>query len=355
MKTKGQPNKEKYIKMVEEQFSKDLSIPDINKKYIIEYNEHDDGCGDICDENISISGLTLLMKCVFLGRNYPHLFNGLELHKIDINVKASENETALSLASKYSATHSTEKIVKKLINAKANVNLSYNLLDSVIESKTSTENTALMLMEADINLIKTRDIDICFSTEYIFINAILEKCYYNLIEKIINYYDKLNLHNHNEIILHGLINNCLRKDFRKENEDEQYCVYDLVKQLIELKIDINISDDDGDTLLEKIILYYKKENNDNYYMDNLLILLINNGAKMYMTETSHKILNKDYNPIYNLYLYKQIYKKDQQLMIMYLEDTFRDFIISNTKDISKLISSYAIDNIEDEYDFITYE
>lgn len=132
------------IKELEDQFEKDLSIPDMNQSFIISADKHQ-----------KRSGLTLLIKCVILSRNYPYLLD--EYFRTCENIAINDKTTALRIAAELSNLSSTDETVMFLI--KNGAYFDGNLVNSITHGITlgwSTEDTLRILIESGANINEIR-------------------------------------------------------------------------------------------------------------------------------------------------------------------------------------------------------
>jgi len=95
---------------IEDQFTKDLEPPDPTKGYIV-------------SSNIKTTGVTLLMKCILLAKNYQYLLDSIDIDKELEKKTCRENGwNALHVATINSGLSSSEYAVSKLLENKVDIN-----------------------------------------------------------------------------------------------------------------------------------------------------------------------------------------------------------------------------------------
>lgn len=315
---------------IEDQFTKDLTPPDITKRYIV-------------NETTKTTGVTLLMKCALLSKKYPHLLyavidNDIELdlekettgtwkgkalhlainseyamykllkNKANINAKDSSGFTILMYASQNN--NFTESIMQMIIEAKINLDLQNNngdtaLIMAAISSNTSGENPVKILIEAKSNLeIKNVNGDnalILASWKASDLSSV--DTVKNLIEGNAN----INALNNNRV---SPLSAATSIKSVIENKS-------VIKILTDAKADINMQDIYGNTALMNCV-----------DSDEILKILINAGADVYLkNKRNETVLDKLFDhdkksPLIDFLLEKDI-SHDKKLLYVKKEIIYK--------------------------------
>lgn len=225
------------INNVYDQFTIDISYPDLSNEYYIA-------------PNLETKGFTRLMKCVLLSNKYPHLLNHIISTDVSTINDVTENGwSALMIASRNSRTISTEKTVELLIESKSNVNIQDKdgwtalMIASKNSNIESTEKTVELLIESKSN-VNIQDNDgwtaLMIATRYF--ETVSTK---QTVRLLLQGKSDVNIQSKN-----GWTALMVTSNYSKTDE--------IVKNLIEYKTDINIQSNTGWTALmlasnEKIV------------------------------------------------------------------------------------------------------
>jgi ankyrin repeat protein len=264
--TKPSTNKlDKYVKKVEDQFTKDFQQPDLSKDYLVV-------------NDWSSKGLHLVHKLILLSKNNPQLIDFMKNEFFETNANLltlDRKQSPLTLACSNLDTCSNYETIERLINAKANPNTCnyFNESPLILLIKTCSGATfnndnrrkAIKLLidnGANVNYAHSGNMRTVLH-HMLTSNYIDEEIFKILLDANADI-NKLNSDGYNALML----------AFRTRNSIDEK----ILKMCIDAKININVRTPEGNNILQLALMYARIS----YNMVKLLIdanININNRNK----------------------------------------------------------------------------